>query len=153
MYYKDLTDYEYIEKCEAKNVGWLDTKYSYEKGEVSEEFLAGLWKCIRYPVHVCRGFHVCNLCLKENEPPIIKYKNEKREAGYYETVVKGKDGTLYLAPSLIFHYITEHQYKPPQEFIEAVLYTKKLSDKEYREILTATSPNDKYWWKKDSTKI
>ena len=31
--------------------------------------------------------------------------------------------------------------------------TKKLSDKEYREILTATSPNDKYWWKKDSTKI
>lgn len=75
--------------------------------------------------------------------PIIEYQNEQRKAGYYETVVKGTDETLYLAPSLIFHYITEHNYKPPQEFIEAVLYTKNLSDQEYQKILTAISP---YEW-------
>jgi hypothetical protein len=34
-------------------------------------------------------------------------------------VVKGE--TLYIAPYLIIHYIEEHNYQPPEEFIDAVI--------------------------------
>jgi hypothetical protein len=35
----------------------------------------------------------------------------------------GVDGTRYAAPFLVEHYVTIHQYAPPQAFIDAVLRT------------------------------
>ena len=40
--------------------------------------------------------------------------------------VVGATGVVYCAPQFIVHYIAEHQYQPPQEFIEAVLYQRGL---------------------------
>ncbi|WP_442818092.1 DUF7919 family protein [Streptomyces sp. NBC_01224] len=35
----------------------------------------------------------------------------------------GADGILYTAPNLLIHYITEHQYCPPEEFCRAAART------------------------------
>jgi len=36
-------------------------------------------------------------------------------------VSASEEGVVYHAPTLIYHYIVDHQYLPPQEFIDAVL--------------------------------
>lgn len=155
MYFKDLTKYKYTNKSESSlNVGWLDERHSMTQGEVSDEFLEKLWKYLRYPVNVCRGFHSCNLCSKSNtEFPIIEYRGEKRKAGYYEIRVFGKDGTVFAAPSLIFHYIRCHHYQPPQRFITAVLEGEDPDLQEYYRKILEYSEGDDFWLKEDRTII
>lgn len=46
--------------------------------------------------------------------------------GNGEIRVKSENGTIYSAPALLLHYIAEHQYKPPEEFISAVLYQRSI---------------------------
>jgi len=40
--------------------------------------------------------------------------------GSAEIEIKDPSGQLYVVPDLIYHYITEHQYLPPPEFVRAV---------------------------------
>jgi hypothetical protein len=40
--------------------------------------------------------------------------------GNGEIRVRGLDGKIYVAPVLIFHYISRHEYLPPGVFLEAV---------------------------------
>ena len=122
MYFKDLSKYKYVGKADnSLNIGWLSRCHKFKTGEVPEEFVNKLWKYLRYPVQVCRGFHVCELCKEPyNGPLIVKNKGTLRKTGYYEMRIWGKDGKIYAVPSLIYHYVTCHNYKPPQEFIDAV---------------------------------
>jgi hypothetical protein len=41
--------------------------------------------------------------------------------GNGEIRVRDADGIWYAAPRLVIHYVVEHNYCPPQAFIEAVL--------------------------------
>jgi hypothetical protein len=41
--------------------------------------------------------------------------------GSAEIIVPGRDGKVYRAPTLIGHYVGRHRYRPPREFVEAVL--------------------------------
>ncbi|HEX7590779.1 MAG TPA: hypothetical protein VF375_02420 [Candidatus Limnocylindrales bacterium] len=41
--------------------------------------------------------------------------------GDREIIVTADDGTRHIAPSLICHYVLEHRYQPPAEFMAAVL--------------------------------
>ncbi len=41
--------------------------------------------------------------------------------GAAEIHVDGGGGAAFAAPSLIVHYVTEHEYLPPVEFREAVV--------------------------------
>jgi len=42
---------------------------------------------------------------------------------------------LYAAPALIYHYVVEHDYKPPQEFIDAVMTVPQPGSEEYNALL------------------
>jgi hypothetical protein len=42
-----------------------------------------------------------------------------------EIYVPGRNG-IYVAPSLIYHYVVDHHYQPPAEFMEAVLQYSHL---------------------------
>ena len=53
--------------------------------------------------------HVCSLC-KVKSP--LRWSN-------INLLIPGKD-VVYAAPAGIVHYINDHQYLPPREFIEAV---------------------------------
>jgi hypothetical protein len=41
--------------------------------------------------------------------------------GDAEVRVTGRDGKVYAAPNLLYHYIEKHGYKPPDEFVEALM--------------------------------
>ena len=124
MYFEDLSPYVYfIPKCvpdEHKrrcfegllNVGWLENGYPFETGSTSWRFRSRLRKLARNPVRAeLFGHHECDLC--EGNGP--------KATGTGEIEVSGPDGSSYTAPVLIVHYVSKHNYLPPQEFIDAVL--------------------------------
>jgi hypothetical protein len=41
--------------------------------------------------------------------------------GSAEIRVPGKSGIQYACPNMIYHYLQDHNYRPPDEFITAVL--------------------------------
>jgi hypothetical protein len=61
------------------------------------------------PVNQTRGIHCCPFC-----------KGEVLPTGSYEMRVAGAC-EVYAAPSLVHHYVVAHGYRPPDEFIAAVM--------------------------------
>jgi hypothetical protein len=112
-FFEDLSPYTYIHPEEelpgTVNIGWLDRGQPFPVGKTSAQFRAKLMDLCRRPVKQTRGFHSCPFCRGRNRP-----------RGSAEIRVRGT-GRVYAAPTLVHHYVTVHQYKPPEEFIEAVL--------------------------------
>lgn len=48
-----------------------------------------------------------------------------------EIRVLAKTGQWYAAPTLVHHYVTWHNYLPPQEFIDAVLSPVQIGTDDY----------------------
>jgi hypothetical protein len=126
-YFRDLSPYTYddSEQCQGLvNVGWLDVSEPFEKGEVPESFVDSLWERCKRPVMLMRGFHTCNLCppsAKALGPLRLSRGSDSISLGNGEIRVFGRPQRTYSAPTLIYHYITVHQYRPPDEFVKAVL--------------------------------
>lgn len=62
-----------------------------------------------------RGVHHCEFC--STERPVIlggPARDTQVWLGSAEIRAQGADGTLYAAPNLVIHYITEHRYCPPR---------------------------------------
>ncbi len=53
------------------------------------------------------------------------------ELGSAQIRVFGDRGQIYAAPNMLFHYVTAHHYKPPDEFIQALRHGPCPPDKEY----------------------
>ena len=133
MFYKDLTPYEHLSTnpCEplyfaykamqnrVLNVGWLDDGCSFATGPVKTETLEKLIELSFASVNAYRGVHFCSFCSYE-DPPIIECQGKRMRLGNAEIWVPGKDGIVYAAPNLICHYIRDHSYLPPTEFLLAV---------------------------------
>jgi hypothetical protein len=51
----------------------------------------------------------------------VSYIGREYTLGSAEIRVPSGNGTIYVAPNLIIHYIREHGYRPPDEFIRALL--------------------------------
>lgn len=153
MYYEDLTPYIYSNTdIEMKNIAWLDASHDYKKGEVSEEFKDRLWKYMRYPVRVTRGFQMCPFCsLGKFEVPTTTFNGQTRKVGFYEFSVWGQDNTVYAVTSLIFHYMDAHRYKPPQEFIEAVMGSDDPDNQDYFNRVLSLEHGCDFWIETDGT--
>jgi len=68
-------------------------------------------------------YHACEFCNLSHEQWVKDRYGDKAHwasIGDGEIRVLGKSA-IYAAPALIYHYVVEHQYKPPDEFIEAIL--------------------------------
>ncbi len=126
-YFEDLTPYTYHRSEADKNVlniGWLSNENSYPTGTVDEEILDKLKILVTEPVNLFRGVHDCEFC-----PPRIYEKIEGQFVGRTvlscpngngEIRVKSKNGIIYVAPTLIAHYIEAHNYFPPEAFLNAI---------------------------------
>ncbi len=113
-YFVDLSVYTYgfgDPQSDVVNVGWLDNSHPFPEADTPPDFRAALSKICeksrRSSLMDYCGVHECEICGdgccgKEIEIP-------------------GKNGITYIAPDMIDHYVIAHRYKPPQEFIEAVL--------------------------------
>ncbi|MEF9903736.1 DUF7919 family protein [Streptomyces sp. P9-A2] len=123
--YPDLTPYSYSESDrEMLNVGWLARWRGYPRGIVDERVVDALKVLSATYDNQMRGIHHCAFC-GTDRPVVLGGPTLDTEVwlGSAEIRVRGADGTLYAAPNLVIHYITEHQYRPPEEFCRAVART------------------------------
>lgn len=137
--FEDLTNYSYMHYENSKNIGWLSEQYPYPKGKVSEEFIDNLWIYLHVNISKVRGQYGCDLCSQSQEKNYkATYKGRSITLGFDEIRVLSEDGkTAYAAPNLIYHYILEHDYRPPEEFIQAVLKGPKPGTREYEKFLAS----------------
>jgi hypothetical protein len=124
-YYPDLSPYVFRLNCPGLiNIGWLDLNRAFTKGFVEPTITAEIGRLCSRPVNLTRGYQVC--C---GQMPVMEaYLGDgvPRSLGNGEIHVSG--GSIYweyAAPTLIYHYITRHEYLPPQEFLDAVKSTIK----------------------------
>lgn len=58
------------------------------------------------------GFHVCEFCNAEGKPPATS-------SG--DVVLEFESGPVFQVPDMLPHYILEHHYQPPEDFVRAVM--------------------------------
>jgi hypothetical protein len=131
-YYADLSRYEYLLQNAIQglgrypelrmpfvNIGWLAITNEYPRGVTDAAFQDRLALfCRPHSVWLqCKGFHTCEFCAKAH--------------GGYEIWVVGTV-KLYAAPMLIHHYVVAHEYRPPDEFIEALMDCPAPDSQEFK---------------------
>ncbi|HYF05549.1 MAG TPA: hypothetical protein VEA59_05240 [Patescibacteria group bacterium] len=67
------------------------------------------------------GFHVCEYCPSEAQQ-INKFS--RHSSG--DVTLKFAGGSIYTMPDMVLHYVGDHQWLPPAEFISDVM-TKELA--------------------------
>jgi hypothetical protein len=112
----------------VRAVGWLQPNHPYTKGEVSaefvdrlKEFIARSGKChdmFHFPG--IGGLHCCEFC-------------GQAHGGGNLAVPCGN--LLYIFPDMTVHYIEQHGYRPPEEFVAALL-ASPLPDTEEFQLLS-----------------
>lgn len=128
MFFADLTPYEYgyeMPRSNVLNVGWLSRGHVFPEGAVPEPFVKALRRMVKSPENLYRGYHTCEFC---PEPPLVVDSTGRRvisppgeTMGNGEIRVAGLAGVVYVAPVLVAHYVEAHSYRPPDEFIHAVI--------------------------------
>jgi len=109
----------------VRAVGWLHPDQPYPKGAVSAEFVDRLESFVEQCeasgdalyFGASGGVHTCEFCGK--------------------ALGASKFGVpcgnlLFVAPDLILHYIQQHGYRPPAEFVTAVLHSPLPESEDYQ---------------------
>jgi len=140
-YFPDLSPCPYFGKAEADQlvaIGWLDEEHTYLQGEVGEDFTDKLSELLVNPWAPMSllGFADCPFCTESDS---VTYKGKTIQTGTLNLFIPG-ESFLYVAPSLIAHYIISHNYSPPSSFCEAVLRCPPMRSKEYFEAIVANGP-------------
>lgn len=116
-YFPELSAYEYNETLfPMRNVGWLSRGREFLQGEAPAWVIEGLVERAKHPDVVTRGSHRCDVCASADEPG----SPASDRSGNGEIWLCNEEGEWFAAPTLIVHYITEHHYLPPVEFIDAL---------------------------------
>jgi hypothetical protein len=126
MFFSDLHRYRYlapIELGDVVTVGWLSREHPFPVGSVDKDLVQALERLLETNrVNQTRGIHLCDFCAT-SQSLALKLTEREIMLGSAELWVPSSDRKLvYAAPDLVYHYITAHQYAPPDEFNEAILY-------------------------------
>lgn len=54
-------------------------------------------------------------------PTFVSGPSGEFVVGHAEIRVQGPSGRRYASPDMIIHYVQEHGYQPPQDFIDGVM--------------------------------
>jgi hypothetical protein len=115
-------------------VGWLQRSQPFPTGPVSGPFLAALLPFC-YEENVVCAVPVARRCPLCNEVVLpIERDDHTAHPGTGEIRVLG-ESDIYAAPDLILHYITAHNYQPPEEFVQAVLLGPPAGAPEHRALI------------------
>jgi hypothetical protein len=109
----------------VRAVGWLHPDHRFTKGNVSAEFLSRLKDFVARSGRSAEalyfgafgGFHTCEFCSKAH--------------GINNFGVPSGD-LLFIAPEMVVHYVEQHGYCPPAEFIAAVMRSPLPDSEEYQ---------------------
>jgi hypothetical protein len=122
-HYPDLSDYDYFRvfyRPGTKSVGWLGVGHNFETNEPTEELLRRLWSFCKVSVVQTIGMHDCEFCPTDTSN-FVERNGEHLWLGSAEIRVFSETDRLYAAPNLIYHYVSVHRYKPPDEFVQALM--------------------------------
>ena len=107
-------------------VGWLSPEHSFSQGPndvVVYDRLKSLcqepWQPFSY-----MGYHSCELC---------QFEGAQGSSNLFIPY----EGTLFVAPELILHYINTHHYQPPEVFCDAVVNCPEMRTMAYRKEIAA----------------
>lgn len=123
-YQADLSPYKYMNprvNDSVLSVGWLEKGKEFPRGDVPEGFLTKLSK-LKKTNHT-KGWHECPFC---ERPESVDGVRRLGPRGSCELTVTD-NGITYLAPELITHYVKEHNYLPPKQYIDAVMLCRTIS--------------------------
>ncbi|MEQ1571109.1 MAG: hypothetical protein ABMA64_36100 [Myxococcota bacterium] len=120
MKYEDLSPYSEQLGFDARgivNVGWLDASRIYPTGRIEDStFWTKLgWLTLHARAFSARAVSPCPICRT------VSATWEGQRLGLAELWVPSASTDVFVCPDLISHFITEHFYRPPQIFVEAVL--------------------------------
>jgi hypothetical protein len=113
---------------DRRAAGWLPSGGGFATGPVGEPYAHRLF-CERlfeasraWVVDVRRGFHPCALCPSDDRAVMVRVERNGRTAhlGNGEIHATDRSGQGWAAPTLIYHYVTAHGYRPPAGFVDAV---------------------------------
>jgi hypothetical protein len=112
----------------VRAVGWLDLEHEFSKGEPQAEFVTKLQRFVEQWEESARllgfpqllGGHTCEFCGNAH--------------GTGDFGIPFGD-LLFVAPTLILHYIGSHQYLPPSDFITAVRRSPTPGSWRYRRLI------------------
>jgi hypothetical protein len=126
-----------------RQVGYLARGHSFTKGTASEVFFDCLAALVEQPLMFSPGYHTCDLgwcgLSLGGEQPKFRYKGRVIRLGATDILVPG-DEVVYVAPSLILHYIRWHRYLPPSCFVKAVLNCPDPRSQEYSGAIKRLAP-------------
>jgi hypothetical protein len=119
-YYPDLSEIEYG-GVRGLAVGWLAAEQPYATGTVSSETFGALVRLLQHPWQpaATAGIHLCPFCRFTGGPSTVDYGGVRAVMRSAVLVVPSPQ-CLYVAPSLIAHYVDAHGYAPPNDFGAAV---------------------------------
>lgn len=88
-------------------IGWLSSEHPFPRGKLSGPFVKTLERNVAsaYQPLACCGFHTCELCTSCSATGNVWIPTAN---------------AVYVAPEMIVHYISAHEYMPPDEFQRAV---------------------------------
>jgi hypothetical protein len=124
-YFRDLaTETQIVCGAQIRAIGWLSNRHPFPTGDSPEDFvnllrmICARWSdCINalgWPA--AGGSHSCELC------------GTFCASG---NVAVPTNRVLFVAPEMILHYIEQHSYRPPKEFVDAVLSCPVPGSPEY----------------------
>lgn len=129
MYYADLSPFAPDPSANYGKVlaiGWLDPAHDFRQGVVARDFVERLTDLLVNPWQpaVSMGRHSCGFCRFTGGPTEFHLENRIGQPsppmGIANLWLPGED-VLYVAPSLILHYMDAHGYAPPDEFQAAAM--------------------------------
>jgi hypothetical protein len=130
VFYPDLsTECDVDRGSHVRAIGWLCKDHPFPTGPVPREFLTALRAHVQsawQPVGMF-GVHFCEFC---PDP-----RPGKGRIGGSGNVWVPTLSVVYVAPELIVHYIEVHSYRPPEEFIAAVLGCPEQDSPAFHELL------------------
>jgi hypothetical protein len=133
-YFHDLSPYAYGYHAHpgVVHVGWLDNVHPYPLGTVEARLIEKMRRIAAKPVELYRGRHICELCVKPQDlvkttltnrvviDPKCSWARWVGQRSSNGEIRVSRGGVTFAAPVLIVHYIEEHGYLPPADFLKAV---------------------------------
>jgi hypothetical protein len=127
----DVCSYLPLECDALLAVGWLGRDSDFVKGSAPDQFVQKLKQlcCNPWQPIASAGFLLCELC---------QYDAPR----FSSNVFVPFQGSIFVAPVAIIHYISAHWYLPPTIFHEAVMSCPSMNSMEYKKAILANGGRD-----------
>jgi hypothetical protein len=127
MHMADLSPYRFATPSPVpgiRAIGWLQRGLSEPELTLTDDekplVLTIVGRLLRAAsANTMRGIHECDLCDHPRWPEVFSDDRGIVTLGCSEIWIPDGAGGIYAAPSLVYHYIEKHGYRPPAVFLAA----------------------------------